>query len=167
MTLASRIIFGLVAIASCAAVRAGVPTEFVVAPDKTSFRPEPALRSGDRLYVSSPHVDFDDIMALGRCLDTACSKLDIVRAWTGGKRRRISDYVNIQQDGEYVFFGSRVPRTLPEIERRGCFRSVPIRKVCSGAVPLSIAKVDSSAELFRARFSSDSWLWVRRVRAAN
>lgn len=146
---------------------AEVPTAFAVTADKLSFHPTQPFRNGDRLYVTSPFISGDDILALGRCLDPQCGKLDIVRAWTGHRRHRLSDYVNIQQDGDYIFFAGEVPRNIPDIERRGCFRAAPLQKVCSAAQPLKIAKTDASDVLFRARFSSDSWLWVRRVRAAN
>ncbi len=155
-----------VTVSASLAQAAALPTEFVVASDSTSFHPAIAFRKGDRLQVQSPHLDHDDIVALGRCLDAGCANMDIVRAWSGS-RHRVRDYVNIQHDGDYVFFGSRVPNGLPEHERRGCFRSVPLNKVCSEAVRLTIRDSKTSDEVFRVQFSSDSWFWVRKIRAAH
>jgi hypothetical protein len=157
---------GIVIALAAYGATAAVPTEFAVAPDKLSFHPVVPFRAGDRIYVSSPHLDFHDIVALGRCLDPACAKMDVVRAWSAHSRHhKVGDYVNIPQDGDYVFFGSSVPWTLPGHEREGCFRSVPLNKVCSEAARMSIIDAKTSSNVFRVRFSSDSWFWVRRVRA--
>jgi hypothetical protein len=145
---------------------ASVPTEFVVAPDKTSFAPAEPLRAGDRLQVESPYLYGDDLVALGHCLDAGCAKLDIVRVWTAHRRGLLRDYVNIQHDGNYVFFGNTVPRNLPMQERHGCFRAAPLRKLCSGSQRLAITDVKTSPEVFRVRFSTDSWFWVRKIRSA-
>jgi hypothetical protein len=166
MTLAFRIFIALASTLSLPSL-AAVPTEFVVAADKTSFHPAVPFRAGDRLYVSSPQLDPRDIIALGRCTEPNCANVEIIRAWTPHSRRHsLSDYVNIQQDGDYVFFGSTVPWSLPAHEARGCLRSAPLNKVCSEARRMSIIDSKSAPDVFRVRFSSDSWFWVRRVRAA-
>jgi hypothetical protein len=166
MTLAFRIFIALTSALSLSAI-AAIPTDFVVAPDKASFNPVVPFRTGDRLYVSSQQLDSRDIIALGRCIEPNCANMEIIRAWTPHSRRRsLSAYVNIQQDGDYVFFGSTVPWALPAHESRGCFRSVPLNKVCSEAKRMSIIDAKMAPNVFRVRFSSDSWFWVRRVRAA-
>jgi hypothetical protein len=166
MTLAFRIFVALSTLLWLPAI-AAVQTEFVVAPDKASFHPAVSFRAGDRLYVSSQQLDPRDIIALGRCIEPDCAKMEIVRSWSAHSRRRsLSDYVNIQQDGDYVFFGSTVPWALPAHESQGCFRSVPLNKVCSEAKRMSIIDVKTAPDVFRVRFSSDSWFWVRRVHAA-
>jgi hypothetical protein len=167
MKLAFRILIALSSITSVA-VLAAVPTEFVITPDKASFHPAAPFRNGDRLYVTSQQLDPRDIIALGRCVDTGCANMEIVRTWSAhGRRRAVSDYVNIQQDGDYVFFGSTVPWALPSHEVHGCFRSVPLQKVCSEAKRMQIIDSKMSPDAFRVRFSSDSWFWVRRTRAAD
>jgi hypothetical protein len=150
------------------AATAAVPTEFVISQDKASFHPAVPFRNGERLYVTSQQLDPRDIIALGRCVDSGCANMEIVRTWSAhGRRRAVSDYVNIQQDGDYVFFGSTVPWALPSHEVHGCFRSVPLQKVCSEAKRMQIIDSKTAADAFRVRFSSDSWFWVRRVRAAD
>ncbi len=166
MRVAVRIFVALASLISSTAT-AAVPTEFVVAPDKASFHPAVPFRTGDRLYVSSQQLDPRDIIALARCLDPDCTKMDVVRAWSVHVRHRsLSAYVNIQQDGDYVFFGSTVPWALPSHETRGCFRSVPLNRVCSEAKRMQIIDSKVAPDVFRVRFSSDSWFWVRRVHAA-
>lgn len=145
---------------------ASVPTDFVVAPDQRSFSPAEPLHAGDRLQVESPSLYGYDLVALGRCLDPDCANLDIVRVWSAHRHGRLRDYVNIQHDGKYIFFGNTVPHTLPVQELHGCFRAAPLRKVCSGSQRMAITDVKSSPEVFRVRFSSDSWFWVRKIRSA-
>ena len=162
-----RILIALLSM-TCVGASAAVPTEFVVTPDKASFHPAVPFRKGDRLYVTSQQLDPRDIIALGRCVEPDCATMDIVRTWAAhGRHRGVSDYVNIQQDGDYVFFGSTVPWALPSHEVRGCFRSVPLQKVCSQAKRMQIIDSKTAPDAFRVRFSSDSWFWVRRVRAAD
>lgn len=148
---------------TCAAV---VPTDFAVSPDKSYFQPVEPLHAGDRLQVQSPFLYEDDLVALARCRDPDCADLDIVRVWTTHRRHEMHDYVNIQHDGKYIFFANEVPRSLPGVERRGCFRSAPLRKVCSGSKRIAITEAKQSPDVFRARFSSDSWFWVRKIRSA-
>ena len=155
----------LAAIPVCASA-AVVPTEFVVSPDKSSFQPVEPLHAGDRLQVQSPFLHEDDLVALARCRDPDCTDLDIVRVWTAHRRHEMRDYVNIQHDGNYIFFANNVPWALPAVERRGCFRSAPLRKVCSGSKRMAITDVKQSDDVFRARFSSDTWFWVRKIRSA-
>jgi hypothetical protein len=164
MTVRSLLFVSLAAFAPL--VSASVPTEFVVAPDKTSFNPAQPLRAGDRLQVESPYLYGDDLVALARCVNAGCTDLDIVRVWTAHRHGHLRDYVNIQEDGTYIFFGNTVPRNLPAHERRGCIRSAPLNKVCSGSQRLAITDVKSSPEVFRVRFSTDSWFWVRKLRSA-
>ena len=166
MKFADRFFIALISLISFAATAAG-PTEDALAPDKASFHPAVPFRNGDRLYVSSQQLDPRDIIALGRCLQPDCAKMEIVRAWVvHTKHRSLSDYVNIQQDGDYVFFGSTVPWSLPAHESRGCFHAAPLNKVCSEAKRMQIIDSKTAPDVFRVRFSSDSWFWVRRVRAA-
>ncbi|HEX4479263.1 MAG TPA: hypothetical protein VH082_00530 [Rudaea sp.] len=146
-------------------VCASVPADFVVAPNKLSFSPAEPFHAGDRLQVESPYLYRDDLVALGRCVDAGCAQMDIVRVWTAHRHGRMRDYVNIQQDGNYVFFGTTVPRDLPLIERQGCFRSAPLKKVCSGSKPIAIIDMKKSPTVFRVRFSTDSWFWVRKTRS--
>jgi hypothetical protein len=167
MKLAIRIVAATASLVPLAA-SAAVPTEFVIAPDKASFHPAVPFRNGDRLYVTSQQLDPRDIIALGRCLEPDCAKMEIVRAWVvHTKHRSLGDYVNIQQDGDYVFFGSTVPWSLPAQESRGCFHAAPLNKVCSEAKRMQIIDSKTAPDAFRVRFSSDSWFWVRRVRAAD
>jgi hypothetical protein len=147
-------------------VAAVVPTEFAVSPDKTFFQPVEAFHAGDRLQVQSPFLHEDDLVALARCRDPNCTDLDIVRVWTSHRRHQLHDYVNIQHDGNYIFFANNVPFALPAEERRGCFRAAPLRKVCSGSRRMAITDVKVSPDAYRVRFSSDSWFWVRKIRSA-
>ena len=155
----------LVALPICASA-AVVPTEFVVSPDKSFFQPVQPFRAGDRLQVQSPFIDEDDLVALARCLDSACTDLDIVRVWTSHRRHQLRDYVNIQHDGNYIFFANAIPRTLADFERHGCLRSAPLRKVCIQSQRMAVTEVKQSQEFYRARFSSDTWFWVRKIRSA-
>jgi len=143
-----------------------VPTDFAVSPDKTFFQPVEPLHAGDRLQVQSPFLHEDDLVALGRCLDPDCTKMDIVRVWTSHRRHQVRDYVNIQHDGNYIFFANNVPWSLPAVERHGCFGSAPLRKVCSGSKRMAITDAKDSPDAYRVRFSSDSWFWVRKIRSA-
>jgi len=143
-----------------------VPTDFAVAPDKSFFQPVEHLHAGDRLQVQSPFLHEDDLVALARCRDPDCTDLDIVRVWTSHRRHQMHDYVNIQHDGQYIFFANNVPWALPSIERQGCIRAAPLRKVCSGSKRMAITDVKESPEAYRVRFSSDSWFWVRKIRSA-
>lgn len=149
------------------AFAATVPTDFAVSADKSYFQPVEPLRAGDRLQVQSPFLHEDDLVALARCRDPDCTDLDIVRVWTTHRRHEMRDYVTIQHEGKYIFFADAVPRTLPDFERRGCFRSAPLRKVCSQSRRMAITDVKQSPDVFRVRFSSDSWFWVRKIRSAN
>jgi hypothetical protein len=143
-----------------------VPTEFAVSPDKSFFQPVEAFRAGDRLQVQSPFLHEDDLVALGRCRNADCTDLDFVRVWTSHRRHELRDYVSIQRDGHYIFFANTVPRSLPDFQRHGCFRSAPLRKVCSQSTRMAITDVKVSPEAYRVRFSSDSWFWVRKIRSA-
>jgi hypothetical protein len=166
MTLIVRIVIALTSLISLAATGA-VPTQFAVAADKASFHPVVPFRNGDRLYVTSQQLDPRDIIALARCVEPDCGKMEVIRAWSAhGRHKSLSEYVNIQEDGDYVFFGSTVPWALPSHETRGCFRSVPLNKVCSEAKRMQIIDSKTAPDVFRVRFSSDSWFWVRRVHAA-
>lgn len=144
-----------------------VPTEFAVSPDKSFFQPVQPFRAGDRLQVQAPFLYEDDLVALARCLDSACADLDIVRVWTSHRRHELRDYVNIQHDGNYIFFANAIPRTLADFERRGCLRSAPLRKVCSQSTRMAITDVKESPDVYRVRFSSDTWFWVRKIRSAS
>jgi hypothetical protein len=143
-----------------------VPTDFAVSSDKSYFQPVEPLHAGDRLQVQSPFLHEDDLVALGRCLDPDCTRMDIVRVWTSHRRHEVRDYVNIQHDGKYIFFAQNVPWALPGEERRGCFRAAPLRKVCSGSQRMAIIDAKDSPDVYRVRFSSDSWFWVRKIRSA-
>ena len=143
-----------------------VPTDFAVSPDKSYFQPVEPLYAGDRLQVQSPFLHEDDLVALARCRDPDCTDLDILRVWTTHRRHELHDYVNIQHDGKYIFFANTVPFALSDVERRGCFRSAPLRKVCSESKRMTITDVKKSSDVFRVRFSSDSWFWVRKIRSA-
>ena len=155
----------LIAVAKCA-TGAAVPTDFAVAPDKSFFHAVEPFYAGDRLQVLSPFLHEDDLVALARCRDPDCTDLDIVRVWTTHRRHQLRDYVNIQHDGKYIFFANSVPWALPAVERRGCFRAAPLRKVCSGSRRMAITDAKESPDTFRVRFSSDSWFWVRKIRSA-
>ena len=164
MTFRSLLFIALMAAMPCAF--ASVPTDFVVAPDRSSFSPAEPLHAGDRLQIESPYLYGYDLVALGRCLDVDCTNLDIVRVWVAHRHERVRDYVNIQHDGKYIFFGNTVPHALPAQELHGCFRAAPLRKVCSGSRRMAITDVKSSPDVFRVRFSSDSWFWVRKIRSS-
>ncbi len=158
--------FLLIVAMPLSASAAVVPTDFAVSPDKTFFQPVEPLHAGDRLQVQSPFLHEDDLVALARCRDPDCTDMEIVRVWTSHRRHQVRDYVNIQHDGKYIFFANNVPFGLPTEERRGCFRSAPLRKVCSGSRRMAITDVKQSPEAYRVRFSSDSWFWVRKIRSA-
>lgn len=142
-----------------------LPANFVVAPDKMSFSRAEPFHAGDRLQVESPYLYGDDLVAFGRCLDSECAKLDIVRVWTALHHGKVRDYVNILQDGNYIFFGNTLPHNLSSIERHGCLRNAPLNKVCSESQRLAITDVKTSPSVFRVRFSTDSWFWVREIRS--
>lgn len=148
---------------ACAAT---VPTDFAVSPDKSYFQPIEPLHAGDRLQVQSPFLYEYDLVALARCADPECGNPEIIRVWTSHRRHQVRDYVNIQRDGRYIFFANEVPFALSDIERRGCFRSAPLRKVCSESKRLAITETKTSPDVFRVHFGSGSWFWVRKIRSA-
>ena len=74
--------------------------------------------------------------------------------------------MTIQHDGRYIFFANTVPTNLADFARRGCFRSAPLRKVCIQSQRMAVTEVKQSQEFYRARFSSDTGFWVRKIRSA-
>jgi hypothetical protein len=160
----------VLAVAACSAVGAAVPTDFAVSPDRTSFHPTAAFRKGDRLQVLSPYLSPDDVVVLGRCSDDDCKRSEIVRSW-GSRHGRahgpdLLEYVTIPQDGDYFFAPNQIPQSLRARNYIGCKRSLPLHVLCSDARSLTITETKATPELFRARLSSGSWIWVRRIDAA-
>ncbi|MET0225397.1 MAG: hypothetical protein ABW187_03060 [Dokdonella sp.] len=160
----------LLAIAACVAADAAVPTDFAVSTDRLSFRPTTALHKGDRLQVLSPYLSPDDVVVLARCMDD-CRSSEIVRSWDSGHGRAhgpdLLEFVTIAQDGDYFFAPNQIPQSLRTRNAIGCKRSLPQHVLCGDARSLTITETKATPELFRARLSSGSWIWVRRVRVGD
>ncbi|MEP7042667.1 MAG: hypothetical protein ABI843_06365 [Dokdonella sp.] len=163
-----RVFASLVIAATCASASAAIPTQFAVAADRASFHPTTPLHKGDRLQVLSPYLSSGDVIVLARCLDD-CRQSEIVRAWgsRNGRARGpdLLEFVTIQQDGNYFFAPSQIAQSLRAINYVGCKRSLRLHVLCSDAHSLTVTEVKATAELFRARLSSGSWIWVRRIAA--
>ena len=159
----------LLAVTICTVAAAAVPTDFVVAKDRTSFHPTRAFRKGDRLQVLSPYLSPDDVVVLARCIDD-CRHSEIVRSWGSRNGRThgpdLLEFVTIAQDGDYFFAPNQIPPSLRTRNYIGCKRSLPQHVLCSDARSLTITETKATPELFRARLSSGSWIWVRRIEAA-
>jgi len=159
----------VLAIATCTVVDAAVPTGFAVSTDRTSFHPIHAFHKGDRLQVLSPYLSPDDVVVLARCIDD-CQRSEIVRSW--GSRHGsahgpdLLEFVTLAQDGDYFFAPNQIPQSLRTRNYIGCRRSLPQHVLCSDARSLTITETKATPELFRARLSSGSWIWVRRIDAA-
>lgn len=161
-------ICGAMLVASLGVCAEEIAPQFVVSADKLSFRPTTTFHSGDRIQVSSPHIDVDDILSLQRCSDD-CKKIEVIRTWGGRYDNKrgglsVSEFVTLQKDGDYFFAANRIPNNLPDVERQGCNRAVLINELCVSAKPLAITDTKPDPTAFRARFSTDSWIWVRIVR---
>jgi uncharacterized protein YodC (DUF2158 family) len=74
--------------------------------------PPATLREGDELWIQPLRLYSDDYLVLQRCLDAACSKTEVVRAWNAygfmGPYPVLSHTVQVKSGGPYMLWMQHV-----------------------------------------------------------
>jgi hypothetical protein len=87
---------------------------FQVKTDNPQFVVPPAsLREGDRLLIRPQRLNFNEYLILQRCLDTECTKAEVVRAWNAygymGPYPVLTRTVDVKAGGQYILWMQHVP----------------------------------------------------------
>jgi hypothetical protein len=75
--------------------------------------PPSSLREGDQLWIRPQRLNSDEYLILQRCLDAACAKTEVVRAWNAygymGPYPVLTHTVRVKSGGQYMLWMQHVP----------------------------------------------------------